>query len=89
MMKTTLKERRRASPETSRGDFLDHALKDLNTEKFLSEDFILQIMFGLLFASSESSSTTLALVLKFLSENPHALQELEVISHVYINFHYF
>ncbi|XP_048493115.1 beta-amyrin 16-alpha-hydroxylase CYP87D16 [Beta vulgaris subsp. vulgaris] len=77
MMRTTLKERRRASPETFRGDFLDHALKDLNTEKFLSEDFILQIMFGLLFASSESSSTTLALVLKFLSENPHALQELE------------
>ena len=77
MMRTALKERV-ASPETSRGDFLDHALKDLNTQKFLTEDFILQIMFGLLFASSESTSMTLTLVFKFLSENPHVLEELEV-----------
>ncbi|XP_057516407.1 beta-amyrin 16-alpha-hydroxylase CYP87D16-like [Amaranthus tricolor] len=76
MMRTALKERV-ASPETSRGDFLDHALKDLNTQKFLTEDFILQIMFGLLFASSESTSMTLTLVFKFLSENPHVLEELE------------
>ncbi|KAL2936879.1 Cytochrome P450 87A3, partial [Bienertia sinuspersici] len=76
MMRAYLKERL-TSPETYRGDFLDQALKDLNTEKFLTEDFILQIMFGLLFASSESTSMTLTLVLKFLSENPQVLQELE------------
>ncbi|KNA05393.1 hypothetical protein SOVF_190790 [Spinacia oleracea] len=77
MMRKTLKERL-ASPDTCQGDFLDHALKDLNTDKFLTEDFILQIMFGLLFASSESTSITLTLILKFLSENPHVLEELEV-----------
>ncbi|XP_021773624.1 cytochrome P450 87A3-like [Chenopodium quinoa] len=76
MMRTALKERL-AAPESYRGDFLDHALKDLSTEKFLSEEFILQIMFGLLFASSESTSMTLTLVLKFLSENPHVLKEIE------------
>ncbi|KAJ8447427.1 hypothetical protein Cgig2_019421 [Carnegiea gigantea] len=76
MMRGVLKERL-ASSETCRGDFLDHALKDLDTEKFLTEDFILQIMFGLLFASSESTSMTLTLIFKFLSENPHVLEELE------------
>lgn len=76
MMRGVLKERL-ASSETYRGDFLDHALKDLGTEKFLTEDFILQIMFGLLFASSESTSMTLTLIFKFLSENPHVLEELE------------
>uniref|UniRef100_A0A803MCD9 Cytochrome P450 n=1 Tax=Chenopodium quinoa TaxID=63459 RepID=A0A803MCD9_CHEQI len=76
MMRTALKDRL-TTPESYRGDFLDHALKDLSTEKFLSEEFILQIMFGLLFASSESTSMTLTLVLKLLSENPHVLKELE------------
>lgn len=83
MMRKTLKERL-ASPDTCQGDFLDHALKDLNTDKFLTEDFILQIMFGLLFASSESTSITLTLILKFLSENPHVLEELEVSLQLYM-----
>ena len=77
IMRTTLKERL-ASPDTYHGDFLEHALEDVNTEKFLTEDFILQIMFGLLFASSESTSMTLTLVFKFLSENPRVLGKLEV-----------
>ena len=44
------------------GDFLDHVIKDMKTEKFLNEDFVVNILFGLLFANSDSISsvTTLA-----------------------------
>lgn len=77
MIRGALKERL-ISPESHRDDFLDHALKDLNTQDFLTEDFIVQIMFGLLFASSESTSISLTLVFKFLSEHPHVVDELMV-----------
>ena len=77
MIRAALKERL-TTPESYRGDFLDHALKDLHTQEFLTEDFIVQIMFGLLFASSESTSMSLALVFKFLSEHPSVLDEMMV-----------
>ncbi|GAB4838620.1 hypothetical protein Ancab_028165 [Ancistrocladus abbreviatus] len=73
----TLKERL-ASSENYQGDLLDHLLRDQHAEKFLSEDFIVNIVFGLLLASSESISVTVTLVLKFLAENPQALEELLV-----------
>ncbi|KAL8150270.1 hypothetical protein V2J09_020078 [Rumex salicifolius] len=75
MIRAALKERL-ASPESNRDDFLDHAIKDLHTQSFLTEDFITQIMFGLLFASSESTSMSLSLVFKFLAENPQVLDEM-------------
>ncbi|GAB4838633.1 hypothetical protein Ancab_028178 [Ancistrocladus abbreviatus] len=73
----TLKERL-ASSENYQGDLLDHLLRDQHAEKFLSEDFIVNIVFGLLLASSESMSVTVTLALKFLAENPQALEELLV-----------
>jgi len=69
---------RLASPKACRGDFLDHALKDLNTQKFLTEDFIPYFMFGLLFATSETTSMILTVIFKFLFENPKVLEELQV-----------
>ncbi|GAB4838623.1 hypothetical protein Ancab_028168 [Ancistrocladus abbreviatus] len=73
----TLKERL-ASSENYQGDLLDHLLRDQHAEKFLSEDFIVNIVFSLLIASAESISVTVTLVLKFLAENPQALEELLV-----------
>ncbi|GAB4838628.1 hypothetical protein Ancab_028173 [Ancistrocladus abbreviatus] len=73
----TLKERL-ASSKNYLGDLLDHLLRDQHAEKFLSEDFIVNIVFGLLLASSESISVIVTLVLKFLAENPQALEELLV-----------
>ena len=49
------------------------------TEKFLGEDFIVQVMFGLLFASFESNSSTLTLALLKLSHHPSALEMLTVL----------
>ncbi|XP_073274142.1 cucurbitadienol 11-hydroxylase-like isoform X2 [Primulina huaijiensis] len=68
--------KRLAESERSHGDLLDHIIDDKNTESFLNEDFIVQLMFGLLFVTSDSISTTLALAFKLLEENPLVLEEL-------------
>ncbi|GMN50081.1 hypothetical protein TIFTF001_019252 [Ficus carica] len=75
MFRDMLKERR-ASPETNRGDFLDQISRDMDKETFLSEDFIVQLMFGGLFATFESISAVLALAFKLLSEHPADWEEM-------------
>ena len=65
-------------PETYRGDILDHIIKDMETEKFLSEDFVVQLIFGILFAAYESVSTIVALAFKLLSDHPSVMEEMIV-----------
>lgn len=77
VIKDVLKARR-TTPELCRGDLLDQAISDMNTEKFLSEDFIASFFFGLLLASFDSVSTTLTLAFQFLAENPSVIEELKV-----------
>ncbi|KAL5561762.1 hypothetical protein UlMin_031509 [Ulmus minor] len=77
MLKDMLKERR-LSPNSNKEDYLGKLSKDMDSEKFLTEKFIVHLIFGLFFASFESISSLLTLVLKFLSENPLAMKELEV-----------
>nr|WCF76101.1 cytochrome P450-dependent monooxygenase [synthetic construct] len=59
-------------------DFLGQAFKDKESEKFISEEFIIQLLFSISFASFESISTTLTLILKLLDEHPEVVKELEV-----------
>lgn len=80
-------EERLNFPETRRGDFLDQAIQDRDTEKFISEEFIVKLLFAISFASFESISTTLTLLLKFLAENPSVLQDLTVRIYIYVNKH--
>jgi len=77
MVRHIIKERFN-SPDKRPGDFLDQALNDMASEKFLTEDFIAELSFGILFAAFESVSTTLTLAIKFLAENPLVLEELTV-----------
>ena len=77
ILKDTLIERLN-DPSKRRGDFLDQAIDDLETKKFLTVDFIPQLIFGILFASYESISSTLTLAIKFLSENPQVVEKLTV-----------
>ena len=89
MFRDMLKERR-ASPETNRGDFLDQISRDMDKETFLSEDFIVQLIFGGLFATFESISAVLALAFKLLSEHPADWEEMIVGKQILsINSHYF
>lgn len=77
MLANVVRERR-GSPDRQDGDVLDHVIEDMNVEKFLTEDVVVQLMFGLLFVNFDSLSSTLTLAFKLLSENPLVLEELTV-----------
>ena len=77
-MGDVLRKRQMSSDKTPRDDLLDHLIQDMNKETFLNEDFIVQLMFGLLFVTSDSISTTMALAFKLLAEHPLVLEELTV-----------
>ncbi|GLT53859.1 hypothetical protein SLA2020_270980 [Shorea laevis] len=75
-LRNVVKERMMISPEKRRGDFLDQAIGDMDNEKFLSEDFLVQMLFAGLFAAYESVSSALSLILKLLADHPSVVQEL-------------
>ncbi|KAM3743584.1 hypothetical protein ACB098_07G156900 [Castanea mollissima] len=75
MLRKILKDRIN-SPERHYEDLLDQAINDMDKEKFLSEDLIINVVFAMLFASFESISTALSLALNFVAEHPTVLQEL-------------
>ncbi|KAK2632118.1 hypothetical protein EUGRSUZ_L01974 [Eucalyptus grandis] len=64
------------SGKASNVDFLDQAIDSMHDQEFLTEDFIVQMMFEGIFASSESISSMLAMIFKLLSETPTVLEEL-------------
>ncbi|XP_016650962.1 PREDICTED: cytochrome P450 87A3-like [Prunus mume] len=65
-------EKRRMSPDTHQGDFLDQISK----EKLFSEESVVYAVFGVLLASFEPISSILALAFSLLGEHPAALKEL-------------
>ncbi|KAF4357665.1 hypothetical protein F8388_007201 [Cannabis sativa] len=75
MLRDMLKERQN-SPELDRGDLLDQIYKDMEKEKFLSEDFIVLLIFGGLFATFESVTAVMTLALSILSEHSSVLEEM-------------
>ena len=77
---------RKRESETCSGDFLDQVIKDMKTGKFLNEDFVVNLLFGLLFANSDSISSVTTLIFKFLLDHPTALEELRVILPSYLPF---
>ncbi|KAF5943863.1 hypothetical protein HYC85_017940 [Camellia sinensis] len=70
---TAMLKERIACPEEKKGDFLDHALY---TDFFLTENFILSITIGALFATVESISTTITLSFKLFAEHPWVVENL-------------
>ncbi|XP_022726427.1 cytochrome P450 87A3-like [Durio zibethinus] len=73
-----LVKKRRASPDQmhKKVDVLDHVLQDMTSEKFLTEDFIVQLMFGLSFVSFETVSGAATMLINLLGNNPLVLEEL-------------
>ncbi|GMY21170.1 cucurbitadienol 11-hydroxylase [Fagus crenata] len=71
-------KQRLASPEKRQGDFLDHAIRDMNANDFLTKEFIVQLFFGLMFVTYDAISTMTALTLKLLDDSPDVLEELTV-----------
>ncbi|XP_073265019.1 cucurbitadienol 11-hydroxylase [Populus alba] len=78
VLRNTLKERVNSPAESRRGDFLDQIIADMDKEKFLTEDFTVNLIFAILFASFESISAALTLSLKLIGDHPSVLEELTV-----------
>ncbi|KAL6863739.1 hypothetical protein ACP4OV_016642 [Aristida adscensionis] len=58
-------------------DFLDMLIRELKKENpVLTENYALNVLFGLLFFSSDTIATAVTAAIKFLSDSPEALQEL-------------
>ena len=65
---------RREHPEVVHNDFLGELLKEDLHSKEIIADFVL----FLLFAGHETSASTMAFAIKFLTDCPQALRELKV-----------
>ncbi|XP_059072801.1 cytochrome P450 720B2-like [Cryptomeria japonica] len=65
-------EDRRQHPEVNHNDLLTKLLR----EGIYSDEIIADLILFLLFAGFETSSTTMAFAVKFLTENPQALKEI-------------
>jgi cytochrome P450 family 26 subfamily A len=78
ILRKLLDERKKA-PRRESHDFLDLLIDDLKEEKHLmNENFALDLLFLLLFAGFETTSSGITAALKFLTNDPKALEELTV-----------
>ena len=60
-------------------DFFDLVINEMKKPNpIMNENIALDLLFLLLFASHETTSMGLTAILKFLTDNPKALQELTV-----------
>ncbi|KAJ8771676.1 hypothetical protein K2173_026853 [Erythroxylum novogranatense] len=73
-------ERRQTSPAVSRAtgnDFLDCLIDYKKTDSSFTDNIIVNTIFALLLATSETIPTTLTLAIMYLADNPSVLHELE------------
>ncbi|KAG0548298.1 hypothetical protein BDA96_01G155100 [Sorghum bicolor] len=76
VLKQQLDERRNGA-ERKTVDFFDLVIDELDKpNSIMSESIALNLLFLLLFASHETTSMGLTVILKFLTDNPKSLQEL-------------
>ncbi|WVZ49665.1 hypothetical protein U9M48_001002, partial [Paspalum notatum var. saurae] len=77
VLKQLLDGRRNIEPRENNKDLLDLMVQELNKEEpLLNEKTVLNLLFVLLFGSFEATSSAITVALKFLTDNPKALQEL-------------
>lgn len=66
--------------------FVDYVLEEVdNKESFITEGIALDLVFLLLFASHETTSTAMTMAMKFITESPAVLAEL-VVSDIHNTF---
>lgn len=77
-------EKRKASPADEHDDILNHILRfDDNSNSQLTEEQIIDLLITIIYSGFETVSTTSMMCVKYLSDNPAALQELSVISAIF------
>ncbi|PON85216.1 Cytochrome P450, E-class, group I [Trema orientale] len=75
VIKDIYEERKRLN--MNRGDYLDYLLEELKKEEtVLNENLVIDLLFLLVFASYESTSSAITLAVKFISDHPQVLAEL-------------
>ena len=78
VIKDLLKQRISA-PQRQNGDFLDILVEDLQSgEALVDENFMVDVVSGFIFAGIALTPTTLALGMKFLTDNPNVVEALKV-----------
>ncbi|XP_006300459.2 cytochrome P450 87A3 isoform X2 [Capsella rubella] len=76
MLRDMLQERRE-NPRENPSDFFDYVIEELKKEDtLLTEEIALDLMFVLIFTSFETTSYSLTLAIKFLSDDPSILKSL-------------
>ncbi|KAL0012822.1 hypothetical protein SO802_007930 [Lithocarpus litseifolius] len=78
MIRKVFKQRLASPEKRSPGDFLDSVICDMKVEDFPTAEFVVQMIFGLLFAMSDTISIMTKLTLKLLDDYPHVLEQLIV-----------
>ena len=77
MIKDKFDERKESNKKY--GDYLDHLLEEVKKEDtILSEEIAIDLVFVLLFATYETTSTAMTLAVKFISDHPEVQAELVV-----------
>lgn len=75
VIKEIFNQRRRSGEKHN--DFVDYVLEEIdNKESFINEGIAQDLVFLLLFASHETTSTAMTMAMKFLTESPAVLAEL-------------
>ncbi|WVZ62585.1 hypothetical protein U9M48_012320, partial [Paspalum notatum var. saurae] len=68
---------RMSEPEKRHGDFLDIVVEELQSkEALVDENFMVDLVAGIIFAGIALTPTTLTIGLKFLTENPNVVEQL-------------
>ncbi|KAL6897297.1 hypothetical protein ACP4OV_006993 [Aristida adscensionis] len=76
MIRDLLKQRTR-EPEKENGDFLDIVVQELQSERdLMDEDFMVDFVAGLIFASIALTPTVIAVGMKLLTDNPNVVEAL-------------
>ena len=71
-------------------DFLDYLLHEVESEDTcLTEPIAMDLVFALLFASYETTSSAITLAVKFISDHPKVLEELTVCTVYLFRFKFF
>ena len=73
-----LVEDKRKSSENPGSDLLGQALNDMATKGFLTVDLIAFLLLGISLAAVETISAALTLTMKFISDHPTVIHQLEV-----------
>ena len=79
VLKQLIDGRRKNAKPLERKNFVDLVIDEFKKERpVLNEEVAFNLLFSLLFASFETTSSAITVILKFLTDNPKALQELTV-----------